>query len=193
MRVLKSGRWLGFFFAASVAGSGLAAPAAFQKLEIENPQFTHQEVGIFELELEKAANFLAIYVYKNFAQPIKAGDNTRRLQARRYLSLALHMDPQNVTARRINEMLAEGNTEDLETPLPQKPKDFVEFLGRLIEQLKTRPEAPAKKLAGYLSLVAADLDPANEDAVYAAELFLQKSGDQASIWKELVVGKAPIP
>ena len=193
MRVLNSGRWLTFLIAAAMAASGLAAPAAFQKLEIENPQFTSKDVGIFELELEKAANFLALYVYKNFAQSIKAGDNTGRIQARRYLSLALHMDPQNVTAKRINEMLAEGNANELETPLPQKPKDFVEFLGRLIEQLKTRPETPAKKLAGYLSLVAADLDPANEDAVYAAELFLQKSGDQASIWKELVVGKAPIP
>ena len=193
MRVLTSVRWLALLIASAMVASGFAAPNAFQRLEIENPQFTHQEVGIFELELEKAANFLAIYVYKNFAQPIKAGDNAKRLQARRFLSLALHMDPQNITARRINEMLAEGNAEDLEIPLPQKPKDFVEFLGRLIEQLKTRPEAPAKKLAGYLSLVAADLDPANEDAVYAAELFLQKSGDQASIWKELVVGKAPMP
>lgn len=186
-------RWLIFLTTAIMAWSGLAAPATFQKLEIENPQFTHKAVGIFELELEKASNFLALYVYKNFAQATKSGDNTGRIQARRYLSLALHMDPQNVTARRINEMLAEGNTDELETPLPQKPKDFVEFLGRLIEQLKARPESPAKKLAGFLSLVAADLDPENEDAIYAAELFLQKSGDQSSIWKELAVGKAPIP
>ena len=193
MRVLMSGRLLTFLIVLAMAGKGLAAPAAFQKLEIENPQFTHKDVGIFELELEKAANFLALYVYKNFAQAIKAGDDAGRVQARRYLSLALHMDPQNVTARRINEMLTEGNAEEIETPLPQKPKDFVEFLGRLIEQLKARPESPAKKLAGYLSLVAADLDPTNEDIVYAAELFLQKSGDHSSIWKELAVGKAPIP
>ena len=193
MRVLSSVRLLAWLIAAALAGSGMAAPTAFQKLEIEHPQFTHKEVGIFELELEKSANFLALFVYKNYAQAIKAGDNTGRLQARRYLSLALHMDPQNVTARRINEMLAEGNADDLETPLPQKPKDFVKFLERLIEQLKTRPETPAKKLAGYLSLVAADLDPANEDAIHAAELFLLKSGDQSSLWKELTVGKAPIP
>ena len=166
-------------------------PPAWRKLEIETAIFTEDKVGVFHLELEKVANYLGLYTYKTLAAEIKAGNAESRLRARRYLSLAFQMDPQNIIAKRINEMLANGSTEELETPLPQEPEEFVQGTVRLIKRLQERTEPDALRLAGFLALVAADLDPKNEDAVYVAEIFARKLGDVSPAWKELALGKSP--
>jgi hypothetical protein len=170
---------------------GIAGEPRFRKLEIESPRFTQDQVGVLHLELEKVANFLSIYVYQTYAKEIAEGRAESRLRARRWLSLALHVDPHNVAAQRINEMLAAGVAEPLESDLPQMPKLFVGEVLRLIKLLQVRSEANAGRLAGFLALVAADLDPQNEDAVYAAEIFIQKERDVSAAWKALALGSAP--
>lgn len=170
---------------------GNADEPRFRKLEIESAQFTHDQVGVLQLELEKVANFLSIYVYQTYAKEIAEGKAESRLIARRWLSLAFQVDPHNLAAQRINEMLAGGVTERLETDLPQTPKLFVESVVRLIKLLQARSEPNAGKLAGFLALVAADLDPHNEDAVYEAEIFAQKIEDISAAWKALALGNAP--
>jgi hypothetical protein len=183
------------FITLAPATAGAAGPAGteapFRKLEIESAQFTHEQVGILHLELEKVANFLGLYVYKTFAKEILEGKTESRLRARRYLSLALQIDPDNLVALRINQMLAGGVAEQLEADLPQSPKLFAGSAVRLIKLLKGRPEPNAARLAGFLALVAADLDPMNEDAVYDAELFANKVGDLSAAWKILALGHPP--
>ncbi len=170
---------------------GVAGEPRFRKLEIESAQFTHEQVGLLQLELEKVANFLSIYVYQTYAREIAEGKAESRLRARRWLSLAMHVDPHNLAAQRINEMLAAGVAESLESDLPQTPKLFVGELLRLIKLLQARAESNAGRLAGFLALVAADLDPLNEDAVYAAEIFAQKERDISAAWKALALGAGP--
>jgi hypothetical protein len=88
-------------------------------------------------------------------------------------------------------MLAGGVAEELETDLPQMPKLFVEGAVRLIKLLQARTEPNAARLAGFLALVAADLDPKNEDAIYAAEMFTRQVGDLSAAWKALALGNGP--
>jgi hypothetical protein len=172
-----------------VVGAASAQERTYRKLEIENAQFTQDHVGVLQLELEKVANYLAVYSYRTFAKEIREGKAESRLRARRYISLALHMDTGNVTAKRINEMLANGTEEELEGPLSQTPKVFVAALVRLIKRLQERTEPAAGRLGGFLALVAAELDPTNEDAIYAAELFERALGDVTAAWKVLALGK----
>jgi hypothetical protein len=177
--------------ASLVAPMAGRAEAPFRKLEIESAQFTHEQVGVLHLELEKVANFLGLYVYKTYAKEILEGKAESRLRARRYLSLALQVDPDNLIATRINAMLAGGVAENLEADLPQSPKLFGESAVRLIKLLQARPEPNAVRLAGFLALVAADLDPTNEDAIFAAEIFTNQVGDLSAAWKALALGHAP--
>lgn len=180
---------------ALVFGSGplnlrVTSAENFTKLEISDSRFTAEKVGLLPLELEKAANFLALFSYQTHAVEIKKGNQESRRTARRYLSLALQMDPRNLIASRINQMLADGTDAPIEADLPQQPKAFAGSAVRLARQLQARKESNSTELAGFLCLVAADLDPANEDAVYAAEIFERKVGDLSAAWKTLALGKA---
>ncbi len=188
---MKCALWLALMLWHGATPLVARAEAPFRKLEIESAQFTHEQVGVLHLEMEKVANFLGLYVYKTFAKEILEGKAESRLRARRYLSLALQVDPDNLIAKRINEMLAGGVADHLEADLPQSPKMFGESLVRLIKLLQARSEPNAARLAGFLALVAADLDPANEEAVYVAEIFAKNTGDLSAAWKVLALGHAP--
>ncbi len=188
---MRKGIWYLEMWLVLLLVSPVAAEAPrFQRLEIAQPQFTPALVGLLQLELEKVANFLGLYVYQQLAPEIRAGKAESRLRARRYLSLALHVDPQNLIAKRINAMLGEGSTEVLETALPQSPQLFAEGAVRLIKLLGARSEPNAARLAGFLALVAADLDPQQEEAIYAAEIFTRKVADISAAWKALALGEA---
>jgi hypothetical protein len=166
-----------------------AEETRYRKLTVEAAEFTEAKVGIFHLELERTASYLALYAYREFAVKTAEGNAEARLQARRFVSLALHMDPEGIVPKRINEMLAAGAKTTLESPLPQEPKHFVAGLVRLLKQLQARTEPAAASLAGFLSLVAADMDATNEEAVYAAEVFAKKTGDLSNAWKKLAYGR----
>jgi hypothetical protein len=167
----------------------LAGEITFKKLVIEKPLFTSDQVGVLHLELEKVANFLSVYAYKTRATEIAQGDAKSRLQARRWLSLALQVDPDNLNAKRINEMLSRGSTSQLESDLPQPPSMFAENAVRLIHVLQARPEPAAARLAGFLALVAAEIYPQNEEAIHSAEIFASKLPDVSAAWKALAFGE----
>lgn len=171
-------------------GRGAAQETTFRKLEIEAPQFTAEKVGVLHLELEKVANLLVLFAYHEYAGKIREGDAQSRLLARRMLSLALHMDPGNVTVKRIHEMLVAQRTEKIEGVVVEGGT-LALSASRLCNRLLMRSEPDAHRLAGFLGQIAADLDPQNEDAVYAAELFISKTPDLILAWKELAMGKIP--
>ncbi|MBP7951101.1 MAG: hypothetical protein KA004_15725 [Verrucomicrobiales bacterium] len=166
-----------------------APPPAFRPVEVTDAWFTQEKVGIFQVELEKTATYLAIFVHRNFTPAVRKGNTEARLYARRYLSLALHVDPHNAAAQKVNRWLAEGTEVAEDIPLPQDEKHFVEAVVRLNRQLAARPEPAAKRLRGFLSLVAADLDPKNEEAVYEAELFRREEKNLMQAWKDLAQGR----
>lgn len=161
----------------------------FRPVEISEAWFTQEKVGVIQVELEKAATYLAIFSHRSFTPAIRRGDIEARLFARRFLSLALHMDPNNAAAQKINRWLAEDIEVKEDIPLPQSEKLFVEFVGRLNKQLAARKEPAARRLRGFLGLVAAEIDPTNEDAIYEAELFQREEKDLTQAWKDLAQGR----
>ena len=168
------------------------APAAkkFRPVVIDEPSLPHDQVGLIQLECEKIATYLSIYAYQNYREGIKQHSLEARIRARRCLSLALNVDPHNIAAERINTLLAEGREWPEEILLPQEPKLFVEFAAALARRLNAAGKPESKRLAGFLSLIAADMDPTNEDAVYAAEIFTRNTEDLSQAWKDLAVGRA---
>ncbi len=173
-----------------LSGSAMADEAPpFRRLEIESPRFTADQVGLIQLECEKVATFLSVYAYRNFREGIQAGAAPARIQARRFLALALHLDPHNIAAGKINDALADGKQWPEEIALPQDPKLFAESAWSLIRRLRASTQQAAKDLAGFLSLVAADVDPTNEDVVHAAEVFLREDAESSRAWKNLASGR----
>lgn len=183
--------WVFIFSCVAVwCSRGQVQETTFRKIEIEAPQFTAEKVGVLQLELEKMANLLALFAYHEYAGKISQGDAQSRLQARRFLSLAMHMDPGNATVNRIHEMLVARRTDKIEGVVVEGAA-LALSASRLCNRLLMRSEPDAHRLAGFLGQIAADLDPKNEDAVYAAELFISKTPDLILAWKELAMGKIP--
>jgi hypothetical protein len=177
-----------------LSGSALAqekeaASRKFRPVNIEAGRFTHDRVGLLHLECEKNATFLAVWVWKNLKDGIRESRADARVKARRYLALALHMDPNNSAALRINELLAGNKDLEEDLTLPQEPKLFVESIVSMAKRLTESGKPEEKMLAGFLCLVGAEIDPANEDVVYTAELFARDHESLAQEWKALAFGK----
>jgi hypothetical protein len=159
-------------------------------LHIENPRFTPAKIAsLHEVEAEKIANFLAVYAWREWSEQVRSGSAAARIATRRHLSLAYHLCPANVAARRINELLSSGNELSDALPLPTEPKLFIESTVEIIQRLKASGQPEEKALAGYLSLVAAEIDPSNEEVIYHAEVFARQIGDISQAWKELATNR----
>jgi hypothetical protein len=158
--------------AAAIAGE---APKAFswEPIKIAQSMFT-QELGMLDSEREEyATNLAQLAANRVKADKASAASLT---EARRMLSLALHLSPRNKKALVTGFQLAKG-------VLPEaaeggySPQAFARLLYSRGQLLEKQGGAENGKLARMFIQLAATLDPRNEDAVYASEVHRLDHGE----------------
>lgn len=144
------------------------------------------ELGMLEREREEYATNLATYSHNRVS---KAKASVASLaEARRLLALALHLSPRNKRALVLNYQLRHGVV-----PEPVETDYSRTVLARLLftrsQILRQQGGAENLLLARVFTELAAELEPTNDDAVYASELQRLDHGEVN--WKVLTDVKKP--
>ena len=125
------------------------------------------ELGMLDSERDEYATNLATAASNSIATA-KASPASLVL-GRNLITLALHLSPRNKRALIVNFQLSKGILPEIAEGNYSLP-----VLARLIfvrsEVLTKQGGAENAKLARYFTQLAAELDPKNEDAVYASEM-----------------------
>jgi hypothetical protein len=144
----------------------VAKPFVWSAPKVEKSIFT-QELGMLDSEREDYATNLAA-VAANQLISAKASPPSLT-DARRMIALALQLSPRNKRAVVLSFQLTKGLL-----PEAVESNYSPQVFGRLIltrgQLLAKQGGAENQKLARYFIQLAADLDPKNEDAVYASEV-----------------------
>lgn len=125
------------------------------------------DVGMLDSERDEYATNLAVYA-SNSVVAAKASDESLKA-ARRVLSLALQLSPRNKRAVVVNFQLAKGILPEIieSNYSPQVLARLLLTRGQLLEK---QGGGENKRLARFFIQLAAEIDPKNEDAVYASEV-----------------------
>lgn len=148
------------------------AKFAWEPLEIKVSVFS-RDLVMLDAERDEYATNLAAYVANSIAEEGASMASVK--QGRRILALALHLSPRNRQAVVTQFQLAKGI-------VPEKVRgDYSpQVLARLLltrgQLLMQQEEGENRGLARYLIQLAAEIDPRNEDAVYASEMIRIDTG-----------------
>ncbi len=164
-------RWQAVLVSALLLPAVLPGQEAAGRFQWKEPRtgagiFT-DELGMLDREREEYADNLAGYASNRVAEakasPASLAD------ARRMVALALHLSPRNRKALVLNFQLSRGV---LPEPRPgdYKPDVLAALLYTRSELLKKQGGAENALLSRIFTELAAEMDPKNDDAVYAAEL-----------------------
>lgn len=150
-----------------LAGAEDAKPAfAWDPPKVVASVFT-QDLGMLDSERDEYATNLAIRA-SNLVATEKATTSSL-IVARRTLALALQLSPRNKRAVVVNFQLAKGML-----PEPIESNYSPQVLARLLltrgQLLSKQGGQENKNIARYFVQLAAEMDPKNEDAVYASEV-----------------------
>ena len=128
--------------------------------------FTEQ-LGMLERERDEYADSLATHAANRVATA--KADKSSLTEARRLVALALHLAPRNRKALVLSFQLARGVL-----PEPQagnyQPEVLASLLATRAEVLKQQGGEQNSYLARIFTELAAEMNPTNDDAVYASEL-----------------------
>lgn len=158
--------WVSWLMVTTLHAEEAAKPIAWVPLKIQTSAFSN-ELGMLDAERQEYATNLANCAAMEIVQA-KASPASIDI-ARRLMTLALNLSPRNKRAIILNFQLAKGM-------LPEVAKgDYSpQVLARLLltrGQLLAKQENPDNlTLARMFYQLAAELDPKNEDAVYASEV-----------------------
>lgn len=138
----------------------------WEPLKVQASAFT-RDLGLLDSERDEYATNLADCA----AQAILTGktDPETLEQARRLLSLALNLSPRNRRAIVVNFQLAKGLIPE-DTKGDFSPPTMARLLSTRSGILANSDSQEDQLLARMFCHLAAELDPKNEDAVYASEL-----------------------
>ncbi len=145
---------------------------AWEPLEIKVSAFT-RDLVMLDAERDEYATNLAAYAANTIATDGASMASVK--QGRRILALALHLSPRNKQAVVTQFQLGKGI-------VPEKADgDYSpQVLARLLltrgQLLLQQQEGENRMLARYLIQLAAEIDPRNEDAVYASEMIRLDTG-----------------
>ncbi|WP_193214544.1 hypothetical protein [Luteolibacter marinus] len=138
------------------------------------------KLGMLEREREEYANGLAAYA-SNRVAAAKASVASLG-EARRLVALALHLSPRNRKALVLNFQLSRGVLPEA-VPGDYRPEVLAGLLFTRGQVLKQQGGSENQLAARVFTELAAEIDPKNDDAVYASELLRL---DQGLVdWKEL--------
>ncbi len=126
-----------------------------------------QDLGMLDSEREEYATNLSVLAVNQIAKA-KASPQSL-VEARRLLGLALHLSPRNKRALVTNYQLTKGLLPEVAEG-NYSPQVFARLLLSRGQLLEKQGGDENKRLARYFVHLAANLDPKNEDAVYACEI-----------------------
>ncbi|MFC7335579.1 hypothetical protein ACFQY0_00200 [Haloferula chungangensis] len=131
------------------------------------PGLFSDDLGMLDREKDEYATNLAVYANNGVA---KAGASVASLeQARRLIALSMHLSPRNKRALVASYQLSRGVV-----PSAVPSEYSSEVLARLLftrgQVLRQQGGAENLLLSRVFTELAAEMDPRNEDAVYACEL-----------------------
>lgn len=157
---------LALMAASAIAHASDIVPFVWKEPRI-GPGMFSDDLGMLDREREEYAGNLAIHAVNTVA---KAKASAASLAtARRFLALSLHLAQRNRRAVVANYQLSRGVV-----PGPIESEYSPEVLARLLytraQVLKQQGGGENTLLARYFIEISAELDPRNEDAVYASEL-----------------------
>ncbi len=158
---------------------------AWEAPEVARSVFT-RELGLLDAERDEYATTLAALASNGIAE---AKASAASLAAgRKMIALALQLSPRNRRAVVANFQLGKGVLPDPE-PTDYSAEAFARLLLTRGQLLEKQGGAQNARLAKYFIQLAAEMDPKNDDAVYASEV--QRLDGGAPDWKELTNPEQP--
>lgn len=151
----------------------------WQALDIKTSIFS-RDLVMLDTERDEYATNLATYAANQIAG--NGADGATMAQARRILALALHLSPRNKQAVVMQFQLAKGILPE-KTDADYSPQVLARLLLTRGQLLFQQPKGENTLLGRHLITLAAEIDPRNEDAVYASEIIRIDHGSPD--WKTL--------
>jgi hypothetical protein len=145
---------------------------AWEPLQIKTSIFS-PELMMLDSERDEYATNLAAYAANLIAKDGASMASVK--QGRRILALALQLSPRNKQAIVTQFQLAKGIVPE-KTDGDYSPQVLARLLLTRGQILLQQQEGENRNLARYLIQLAAEIDPRNEDAVYASELIRLDTG-----------------
>jgi TPR repeat protein len=138
------------------------------------PKACSRRISACWIRREEYATNLATFAANQFAA--RKGASGAGDDARRFLGLALHLSPRNKKALVVGYQMSKGIV-PAATDGNYTPQAFSRLLLTRGQLLEKQGGEENKKLARYFIQLAAELDPRNEDAVYASEVHRLDQGE----------------
>lgn len=153
-------------FCIGISALGAEGDFTWKAPRVATSVFTH-EMGLLAAEREEYATNLATHAANAIAQakasPASLAD------ARRTVALALQLSPRNRRAVVLNFQLEKSLLPE-KTESNYSPQVFARLLLTRGQLLEKQGGLENQQLARYFVQLAAEMDPKNEDAVYASEV-----------------------
>jgi len=144
----------------------------WDRLEIRKSIFS-QDVIMLDSERDEYATNLVAYAANEISE--NGASIASVTHGRKVLALAMHLSPRNKQALVTQFQLSKGIVPE-KTASDYSPQVFARLLLTRGQLLLQQPEGENTILAHYLIQLAAEIDPRNDDAVYASELIRLDSG-----------------
>jgi hypothetical protein len=157
----------------------------FVRPSIPAALFTPDKTGLLEPECERIASFLARYAAQKYTAAVLRGDAEAMTKGRLLLSISQHLMPMNAVAVHCATRWMDHKDPNLAPP-DENLRVFSGFLLSAAKRQAAKPAPAREALARVLTRLAADIDPENEDAVYASEI--QDRDGKGPPLKELLNG-----
>lgn len=126
-----------------------------------------EDLGMLDTERDEYATNLATVASNHIATSKASADSLA--DGRKMIALALQLSPRNKRAVVVNFQLAKGVLPEI-AESNYSPPVFARLILTRGQLLAKQGGGENQKLARYFIQLAAELDPKNEDAVYASEL-----------------------
>jgi hypothetical protein len=163
------------------------APArkTFVRPRVPEALFTPEKIALLQPECERIAVYLARRAAEKYTEGVLRGDAAAMTGGRLLLTVSLHLQPLNGSAVLCASRWMDGKAPSLPPP-SEDPRGFSNFLLSAARRQAGNAGPAREALGRILTFLAADLDPANEDAIYECEI--QDRDHKAAPLKELLEG-----
>lgn len=180
-----------------LAGLGADTPTAkavptarYLRAKVPIPLFTPDRTALLGSECERIAGYLVRHAAVTFTDGVLKGNAAARTKARLYLAVSLHLQPGNAAVEHCELRWLDGKKPSLPAP-GEPPGTLSVFLLSAAKRQADKAGSPSDALSLVLVRLAADLDPANEEAVYASER--QDRDGKSPPLQELLAGTLKAP
>ncbi len=171
--------------AADTPGGETAKPKPFIRPNVPESLFIPEKTALLQPECERIATFLARYAAEKYTAGVLKGDASAMTKGRLLLAISQHLQPMNGSAVHCASRWMDGKEPSLQAPTD----DLRQFSNFLLSAARRQADKPGKEreaLGRVLIYLAAELYPANGEAIYACEI--QDRDHKAAPLKEILNG-----